>query len=734
MNSKIEEDILFEAENIAVNMKSQFVTLSHMLMAMIKLKYSPFINILESVFNLTGNEIDEIYDDVKTFIEETVPMGDIKGFSTRVNEISILRKKNQLVDGTILKYVLEHEEYLKESDFPHMELKTVSHGAIMSIPMGMSNKKEEEDWKTYVENLTETVKDMDIPIVERRDINERTIQILCRKTKNNPVHVGEPGVGKTAITKGLAKMIIDNRVPDVLKGSTLLSVDLGGMLGGATYRGEFEGRLKAVLEGCKEEFEKPILYIDEIHNIIGCGSSSQNNTMDAANILKPYLTEGTIKFIGATTVDEYNILAKDKAIERRFQKVAVEEPSVEESIDILKGIQPAFEKHHNIKYSKEAIESAVKLSKEYIRDRFLPDKAIDLIDEAGAYLSSKNVKGVVVEKENIEDILSKICKIPSENIKESDVDKLLKLEDRIKEKVYGQDEAIKAISDALIVSGAGLLGENKPIASFLFVGPTGVGKTEVVKQLAKAQGIKLLRYDMSEYMEETSIARFIGANAGYVGYEEGGRLVRDVRENPYSVVLLDEIEKSHPKIFNSLLQVMDDAVLTDGTGKTADFRNCIIIMTSNAGARDIGKNSIGFGAKTTGNEAVDVAVNKLFSPEFVNRITKIVKFNFMDEEMAKLVAEKELGILSATLEAKKIRLSYTDEAFSLLLKKGFSSKYGGREIQRVITNEIKPQMARLVLSKVSKIQIDAIEDNFVVKEKITRKRTVRTKTEECVVS
>lgn len=558
------------------------------------------------------------------------------------------------------------------------------------------SKKEYENLLKFATNLSEDVKTIEDPIIGRQDVLKRTIQILCRRRKNNPVHVGEPGVGKTAVTVGLAKMINNEEVPDVLKGSTVFSLDLGALMAGSKYRGDFEERLKSLLKTI-QKYDKPILYIDEIHNIVGAGSAS-NSSLDASNLLKPYLTEGKIKFIGATTYDEYKKnFEKDKALIRRFQTIDIKEPTIKESIKILNGLKEHYEKFHNVVYTDGAISSAVELSVQYINDRFLPDKAIDIIDEAGALMTVDNVKERIVGKEQIEEIISKMCNIPQQTIQIDETDSLMHLEESIKSTVFGQDEAIEKVVKNIKLSRAGLCDDNKPIASLLFVGPTGTGKTEIAKQLSEKLGVKLLRFDMSEYMEAHSVSKFIGAPAGYVGYEDGGILVESIRKNPYCVLLLDEIEKAHKDIFNILLQVMDYATLTDNKGRKADFKNVIIIMTSNAGASKIGKTAIGFGERTISHEAIDEEVKRMFSPEFRNRLSGTITFNHINDKMAIKIAEKELNKFKNKLSNKQVNISWTKNTIQYIADKGISTEYGAREISRIVENEIKPLLMDEIL-------------------------------------
>ena len=546
-------------------------------------------------------------------------------------------------------------------------------------------------WQDYVTCMNDQVNQF-MPLIGRQEELERTMQILCRKVKNNPLHIGEAGVGKTAITQGLVSLIEKGQVPDLLKGAKVYALDMGTMLAGTQYRGDFEKRFKKIMQGLEAE-EKAVVYIDEIHNIVGAGAGG-NGTLDVYNLLKPYLAEGRIRFIGATTFDEYKKhFAKSKSLVRRFQTVEIKEPNVTEAIEILKGLSKSFEKHHKVRYGKGVIEQAVTLSHKYVNERFLPDKAIDLIDEAGAYRSLHPVEGKKsqsVDKKLIETILSKTCSIPKQTVEADEIEQLAKLEERLKKEIFGQDEAVSQVVHAVKMSRAGLNEEDMPIANLLFVGPTGVGKTEIAKCLAKQLGVKLIRFDMSEYTEKHGVAKLIGAPAGYVGYEEGGLLTDAIRQTPHCVLLLDELEKAHPDIYNILLQIMDYATLTDNQGRKADFRNVILIMTSNAGAMQVGKELIGFGDRHIAKSAIEEAVKKTFSPEFRNRLTKIVTFNWIDTAMADKIIDKQLGLLQAKLGTKNVIVSFDESVKTYLREKGVSREYGAREVKRLIQTQMKP--------------------------------------------
>lgn len=547
-----------------------------------------------------------------------------------------------------------------------------------------------ERWRSFVTCLNDSLDGVN-PLIGREEELERTMQILCRKEKNNPLHIGEPGVGKTAIVYGLASLLNEGRVPEPLLGAKIYSLDMGTLLAGTQYRGDFEKRFREILDGINGE-DKPIVYIDEIHNIVGAGAVN-GGSMDASNLLKPYLAEGKVRFIGATTYEEYKKhFEKSRSLVRRFQNVEIREPGEAETVKILEGLKKHYEQFHGVKYARGVLDYAVSMSARYVNERYLPDKAIDLIDEAGAYrkLHPLPQKTQTVSKALIDEILSKTCHVPKKVVESGEMKKLSTLEKRLSGRVFGQKEAVGQVVNAVKFSRAGLLEEGKPLASLLFVGPTGVGKTEIARCLADELGIRLIRFDMSEYEEKHSVAKLIGSPAGYVGYEEGGLLTEEVRKHPHAVLLLDEIEKAHPDIFNILLQVMDYATLTDNQGRKADFRNILLIMTSNAGASQVGKPQIGFGERDMTADVILEEVKKTFQPEFRNRLSRVVVFNGMDDRMAESIIGKKLKELGAMLEAKGIHFSVTARARKLLEKKGVSREYGARELDRIISSEIKP--------------------------------------------
>ncbi len=620
----------------------------------------------------------------------------------------------------------------------------------------MDDEEEEDDetlaedafWRQYATCLNEEMEGRN-PLIGREQELERTMQILCRKDKNNPLHIGEPGVGKTAITYGLARLLEEGNVPEPLQGAKIFALDLGSLLAGTQYRGDFEKRFKRVMDSIAQE-ERAIVYIDEIHNIIGAGAVN-GGSFDISNMLKPYLAQGRIRFIGATTYEEYKKhFEKNKSLVRRFQNIDIKEPDTADAIRILEGLRQGYETFHGVHYEEGVLEYAVEMSAKYVGERYLPDKAIDLIDEAGAYRRlhpvragqesaqeghesldaqsrkedkdpadrqnpapmEKRVPDVdagdgnppdiaesrqTVDTNLIDEILSKTCHIPKQAVERDETAALVTLEQRLKARVFGQDEAISQVVNAVKFSRAGLLEEGKPLASLLFVGPTGVGKTEIAKSLAQELGIRLIRFDMSEYGEKHAVAKLIGAPAGYVGYEEGGLLTEEIRKTPHAVLLLDEIEKAHPDIYGVLLQAMDYATLTDNQGRKADFRNVIIIMTSNAGASRMGKHGIGFQGQDVGGEIILEEVKRIFQPEFRNRLNRIVVFRGMDRRMAGQIVRKKLSELADMLLRKNVCLSVDAQAERLVEKKGISAEFGAREIERVIQSEIKPLLVDEIL-------------------------------------
>ncbi len=589
-----------------------------------------------------------------------------------------------------------------------------------------SPESNELDFLIDLNNLAETNK-VD-QLVGRTDEVERIIQILARRTKNNPLLVGESGVGKTAIAEGLAHLINAKDTPEFLHESRLYSLDIGALIAGTKYRGDFEKRLKSVLKFLDKQ-NNPILFIDEIHTIIGAGSAS-GGSLDVSNLLKPALGKGKLRCIGSTTFQEYRgVFNQNQALSRRFQKIDVLEPSVDECIKILDGLKSNYESHHNVKYSNESINSAVTLSKRFLNDRFLPDKAIDLIDETGALLniSRSNSRKITVKQVHIEKTISKISKIPEQTISNQESINLQKLESDLKTVIFGQDQAIKSLVNAIKLSRAGLRDDNKTIGSFLFAGPTGVGKTEITTQLANMMGIELVRFDMSEYMERHTVSRLIGAPPGYVGFDQGGLLTEAVVQNPHCVLLLDEIEKAHPDIFNLLLQIMDSGVLTDNNGRKADFRNVIVVMTTNAGADLLEKKSIGFSDQSNESDAL-LSLKKLFSPEFRNRLDEIIQFNYLPMKVILSIVDKFLTKLQAQLDARNVELIYSKKVLNWIAENGYNKEMGARPMERFITNKIKKPLVDKVLfgelSKGGQIKVDLVSNKvkFSAKKKTAKSK------------
>ncbi len=637
---------------------------------------------------------DDVAPEFSLATQQMMTFAGQSAFSSGCTQIHIRHLIHAIwnLDNSYAVYYMEQDglneaELLQELSYIEDENKIEGGSATTGNP---EKQEDTGNLKIFAPCLNDTLEDVN-PLIGRKDELERTIQILCRKDKNNPLHIGEPGVGKTAITYGLVELLRKGEVPDAIKGARVFALDLGGMLAGTQYRGDFEKRFKKVLSEIGKE-EKPIIYIDEIHNLSGAGAVGEGS-FDASNMLKPYLADGHIRFIGATTYEEYKkYFEKNKSLVRRFQNVEIKEPTEEESIRILEGLKEKYEEYHGVKYEDDVLPYAVKMSAKYINERFLPDKAIDIIDEAGSYrkLHPTSKKVQKVDKDIVNEILTKICRVPIETVETDDITGLATLEKRLKGKIFGQDEAISQVVNAVKFSKAGLTEENKPLASLLFVGPTGVGKTEIAKRLAEELGVKLVRFDMSEYGEKHAVAKLIGSPAGYVGYEEGGILTEAIRKNPSAVLLLDEIEKAHPDIYNVLLQVMDYATLTDNQGRKADFRNVVVIMTSNAGANRLGKSGIGFVSEGQDNSVLMEEVKRVFQPEFRNRLSKVVVFNSMDEQMAQLVVDKKLSELSDQLSAKRITFNADKKAKNLIKKRGISQEFGAREVDRVIRNDIKP--------------------------------------------
>ena len=701
------------AQKKAISYRHEFITPEHLLSAF--LEQSPFANALNMCFcdtqelafsleNYFTEELESVPADMDYELEVSTQLNELiqhaylmidYSSAEALNVPHLVQSMLQLKDSWachILKEALEEDlpEFISQLISRYEEVEEEDN-------LQTSPQEKSEPWRNFVTCLNDCLQDHN-PLIGREAELERTIQVLCRKEKNNPLHVGEPGVGKTSLAYGLAARIEAREVPERLLDCRIYELDLGTLLAGTQYRGDFEKRLKTIMEGVRNE-GRAIIYIDEIHNLIGAGRTG-DGSMDASNMLKPYLESGDIRFIGSTTYEEYNrYFARSKGLVRRFQQIDIHEPSIEETIHIVEGLKEKYEEFHGVTYQPDVIPYAVKASVRYISDRFLPDKAIDLVDEAGAYREIHPIPSgeQIVDKTLITDVLARICKVDALAMKEEDTTSLETLHARISAKIYGQEEAVRQVVEAVQMSKAGLLDENKPLASLLFVGPTGVGKTEVAKVLASELGISLQRVDMSEYTEKHTVAKLIGSPAGYVGYEDGGLLTDAIRKTPNCVLLLDEIEKAHPDVFNILLQVMDYAVLTDNKGRKADCRHVVLIMTSNAGAQFARQASIGFSSQITAGEAMLKQVKKTFKPEFINRLSATVVFHDMNRDMASLILNKKLGELSNKLATRQIEMELSPEARNWLLQRGFLPEYGAREMDRVIASHLKPLLMREIL-------------------------------------
>ncbi|VVD80303.1 ATP-dependent Clp protease ATP-binding subunit ClpA [Pandoraea terrigena] len=701
--------------------RHEFITVEHLLLALLDNPTAA------EVLRACAANLEDLRQNLRNFIADntpTVPGSDevdtqpTLGFQ-RVIQRAIMHVqstsngKKEVTGANVLVAIFGEKDshavyYLQQQGVTRLDVVNfISHGITKTGAPGESAKAgegsaegeeganaKESPLAQYTQNLNQMARDGKIdPLIGREAEVERVVQVLCRRRKNNPLLVGEAGVGKTAIAEGLAWRVTRGEVPEILQDATVYSLDMGALLAGTKYRGDFEQRLKAVLKELKER-NNAILFIDEIHTLIGAGAAS-GGTLDASNLLKPALSSGQLKCIGATTFTEYRgIFEKDAALSRRFQKIDVNEPTVEQTVQILRGLKSRFEEHHGVKYSSSALSAAAELSAKFITDRHLPDKAIDVIDEAGAAqrILPKSKQKKTIGKGEIEDIVSKIARIPAQSVSADDRGKLQTLDRDLKSVVFGQDPAIDALSAAIKMSRAGLGKTDKPIGAFLFSGPTGVGKTEVAKQLAFTLGIELIRFDMSEYMERHAVSRLIGAPPGYVGFDQGGLLTEAVTKKPHCVLLLDEIEKAHPDIFNVLLQVMDHGTLTDNNGRKADFRNVIVIMTTNAGAETINRASIGFtNERQAGDEMADI--KRMFTPEFRNRLDAIISFKPLDEQIILRVVDKFLIQLEDQLHEKKVEVVFTDKLRAFLAKKGFDPLMGARPMQRLIQDTIRRALA-----------------------------------------
>jgi ATP-dependent Clp protease ATP-binding subunit ClpA len=731
MLSRNLEQTLHRALSLASERRHEYATLEHLLLGLID------DNDAATVLRACGVDLDRLRGELGEFLDKdlsglaTDRAGDPKptaGFQRVVQRAAIHVQssgREEVTGANVLVALFSEREshavyFLQLQDMTRLDaVNFISHGIAKapgkstSRPVQGSSqndghheqereekpgRRNQDALSNYCVNLNKKAMAGKIdPLIGRELEIERTIQILCRRTKNNPLYVGDPGVGKTAIAEGLAKRIVEGDVPEVLAKSTIFALDMGALLAGTRYRGDFEERLKAVVSEL-ENMAGAILFIDEIHTVIGAGATS-GGAMDASNLLKPALASGTLRCIGSTTYKEFrNYFEKDRALVRRFQKIDVNEPTLEDSVKILRGLKINYEKHHKVRYTDEAIRAAVELSAKYINDRKLPDKAIDVIDEVGAsrMLLPENKRRKMVTLKDVEEIVAKIARIPPKSVSADDKETLRNLERDLKSMVFGQDRAIEALAAAIKLARAGLREPEKPIGNYLFSGPTGVGKTEVARQLAATMGIELIRFDMSEYMERHSVSRLIGAPPGYVGFDQGGLLTDAIDQHPHAVLLLDEIEKAHPDLFNILLQVMDHGKLTDHNGKTVDFRNVILIMTTNAGASDLAKEAIGFGRDTRVGED-DEAIKRLFTPEFRNRLDATITFAGLTPEIVGRVVEKFVMQLEAQLADRNVTIELSSAAKEWLAERGYDRLYGARPLARVIQEHIKKALAEELL-------------------------------------
>jgi ATP-dependent Clp protease ATP-binding subunit ClpA len=738
----------------AERQRHEFVTLEHLLQGL--LDDPTVIDVLRGcgadikrvrtgLQEFLGKTMEAIPDEVELQVQQTLAVRRVLQRAA----IHVVSSDQDVIRGAAVLVQMFHEEesyavYLlrKEGLSPFTLKRYVSHGV---RPEGLPDGdgpdeeaggdeggEEEGDFQgdplaSFTTDLNEEAEQGRIdPLIGRQAELQRTMQVLCRRRKNNPIYVGESGVGKTAIAEGLALAIHEKRVPEALQNARVFSLDMGALLAGTKFRGQFEERLKGVIKALQEH-EDAILFIDEIHTIVGAGATS-GGSMDASNILKPALGAGKLRCIGSTTYQEYKHIEKDRALARRFQKIEVGEPSLTEAVEILRGLRPRYEEHHDVKYDDDAIEAAVHLAAKHINERFLPDKAIDVIDETGSLdrLRPEKERTHRVTTQDVETVVSKMARIPEKSVSSSDRDRLKSLTDDLKRMIFGQDEAIDKLTSAIRLSRSGLRAAEKPVGSFLFAGPTGVGKTELAKQLARTLGVELLRYDMSEYSERHTVSRLIGAPPGYVGFDQGGLLTDAVRKHPHSVVVLDEIEKAHPELFNILLQVMDHATLTDNNGRKADFRNVILIMTTNAGAFEMNRGRLGFDspdAASAPKRDVDAskakgALERTFSPEFRNRLDAYILFRGLSREIILQVVDKEIALLSAQLAERDVKLDVTDAARSWLAERGYDPAFGARPMARLVEDRIKRPLADLLLfgdlAKSGKARVDVQGDGLSV--------------------
>ena len=719
MLSKRLESILTDAVREVKRRNHEFLTLEHLLFAIIREETGR--HILESC----GADMDKLSNQLERYFVDHMEVLPSQAQSEVVQTLSVQRVlqraimhmqsagKDQVEVGDVLASLFDEEDsyavyFLKSQGISRLDvLEVISHP---SQPLQGSKgcaggecgsgSKKESLLDQFTTNLVAKAREGQIdPLIGRAEELERTIQVLARRRKNNPLYVGDPGVGKTAMAEGLALRIVEGNVPKAFSDTDIYALDMGSLLAGTKYRGDFEARLKGVLQQLVALGHKAILFVDEIHTIVGAGATS-GGTMDASNILKPLLASGEIRCIGSTTYEEFkNHFEKDRALSRRFQKIDIAEPTIDDTYEILKGLKPYYEEHHGVRYTLAALKASSELAARHINDRFLPDKAIDVIDEAGAIFKlSGGRKDNTIRVPDVEKIVARIARVPSARVSSSDRMRLKDLDVELKSRVFGQDKAVDTLAQTIKRSRAGLGNTNRPLGNFLLVGPTGVGKTELAKQLAEAMNVKFLRYDMSEYMEKHAVARLIGAPPGYVGFDQGGLLTEDIRKNPYCVLLLDEVEKAHPDLFNILLQVMDYATLTDNTGRKADFRHVVILMTSNVGAREMAKSSIGFGGRETdGSGKAMKAVEKLFSPEFRNRLDATVQFGALEQDVVEHIVDKFMTELNKQLAEKRVSVRLTPAARAQLAKWGYDPAFGARPLGRVIQTKIKDRLADEIL-------------------------------------
>ena len=721
--------IINQAYNEAKQRNHEYLTPEHILFAALD------FDEVQSILQGCGANLDHLKHEVEIFFNQKIPIVVGAEPIQTVNFNSVIERalitsqaaQKETLDTTDILVSLFDEEknycayYLRQAGVNRYDLLSIiSHGEGYSFsahqhqgdddpgkdtipdedisePGSKTKTSKRNALEKYATELTSLARDNRLePVIGREMELDRTVQVLCRRLKNNPVHVGDSGVGKTAITEGLAQRIVAGKVPPTLKDFSIFSLDMGALVAGTKYRGDFEERIKRVVEEILKK-EKAILFIDEIHTIVGAGSVS-GSALDASNLLKPALTSGKLRCIGSTTHEDYGkFFDKDRALSRRFQKIDINEPNEDDAVKILNGLKSKYEDYHNVRFSDEAVEGAVRLSAQFITERRLPDKAIDVIDEAGSYarieayktVQEGTVEVIEIGLPVIETVVSKIARIPERSVGENERDKLRLLGDRLKERIFGQNDAVQTVVKAVKRSRAGFRNANKPVSNFLFVGPTGVGKTELARCLADILNVSMHRFDMSEYQEKHTVSRLVGAPPGYVGYEEGGLLTDAIRKHPHAVVLLDEIEKAHQDIYNILLQIMDYATLTDNNGRKADFRNVILIMTSNAGARDIGKSLIGFGERVMGDNAVDGAVEKIFTPEFRNRLDAVVHFGHLSRDIMNAIVGKELDLFRAQLAEKKVTFELTEVCLDRLAEEGYSRESGARNVGRIVEERIK---------------------------------------------